>query len=316
MPTLLDIAKLNGTDAVVGLIEENIRYSPEAEIFPFRTIRGTSYKTSIRTGLPTTGFRSANQGQAPSKSTFDQRIIEAYIFGGQIEADKAVADAYESGAAAWQAIEASGVMKSALRDIGSQVWYGTVHGAKGFPGLKQATPFGETTLAGDALTIDAEGNTGTTQSSVYAVKFGLQDVTMIGGNNSAFDLSPFRIQTVSDSDSNRFEAYVAGLTAWLGLQVGNENSVRRIANLTVAKPLTDVLLAKLMETFPVGHMPDAIFMSRRSRSQLQQSRTVVLNGNGKQRPDQEALAPVPTSYDGIPIIATDSILNTDARETS
>lgn len=313
--TLLDIAKLNGSDAVVGLIEENIRYSPEAEIFPFRTIRGTSYKTSIRTGLPTTGFRSANEGQTPSASTFDQRIIEAFIFSGQIEADKAVADAYESGAAAWQAIEASGVMKSSMRDIGSQIWYGTVHGAKGFPGLKQATPFGTSTLAGDALVIDAEGNTGTTQSSVYAVKFGLQDVTMIGGNNTAFDLSPFRVQTVSDSAGKRFDAYVAGLTAWLGLQVGNENSVRRIANLTVAKPLTDALLGKMLATFPVGHMPDAIFMNRRSRSQLQASRTVTLNGQGKVRPDQEAQAPLPTSYDGVPIITTDSILNTEARET-
>src|SRR5690606_17476670 len=105
--TLLDIAKLNGNDTVVGLIEENIKAAPEAQLFPFRTIRGTSYKTGIRVGLPTTGFRAANEGQTPSKSSFVQQLVEAYIFGGIVEVDKAVADAHEDGAAALQAIEAS-----------------------------------------------------------------------------------------------------------------------------------------------------------------------------------------------------------------
>ena len=49
--TLLDIAKLNGNDAVVGLIEENQTYAPELSVFPARTIKGTQYQTGIRTGL-------------------------------------------------------------------------------------------------------------------------------------------------------------------------------------------------------------------------------------------------------------------------
>lgn len=315
--SMLDVAKLNGTDSVVGLIEENIKYSPEVGLFPFRTIKGTSYKTGIRTGLPTTAFRNANEGQTPSKSSFRQALIEAFIFGGQIEVDKAVADAHEDGAARMQAIEASGVMQSALRNLGSQIWYGQTVDSKGFPGIKAATVFGTSTLAGDALTIDAAGTTATTASSVYAVKFGPQDCQLIGGNNKAWELDEFTVQQITAANNGKLTAYVAGLTGWIGLQVGNENCVRRIANLTAdsGKGLTDTLLATLFATFPVGHVPDALFMSRRSRRQLQISRTVVLQGNAKVRPDQPTIAPIPTEYEGVPIIATDSILNTDALES-
>ena len=314
--TLLDIQKLNGNDAAVGLIEESIKYTPEIGLMPMRTIRGTTYKTGIRTGLPTTGFRNANEGFTPSKSTFVDRIIQAYIFGGSIEADKAVADAYEDGAEAWQAVEALGVAQSAMRSLGKQVFYGVTEDSKGFPGLKAATPFGESTVNGDPLTINATGTTATTASSVYAVRLGIQDVQLIGGRSQAFELGDFRVQNIVKSDKT-MEAYVANLTAWIGMQIGNENSVRRICNLTAqsGKGLTDTLLSELVDSFPVGYTPDAIFMSRRSRTQLQTSRTVTLFGQGTNRPNQSNIAPIPTEYDGIPIIATDSIGNTDAIES-
>jgi hypothetical protein len=315
--TMLDVAKLNGNDPTVGLIEENLKFSPEVALMPFRTIRGTSYRTGIRTALPTTAFRSANEGQTPSKSSFKQQLIEAFIFGGQIEVDKAVADAHEDGAAALQALEASGVMQSAMRNLGSQVWYGVTQDAKGFPGLKAATPFGTSTSAGDALTINAGGTTATTASSVYAVKFGAQDISLIGGNNKAWQLDPFSVQQIVAANNGKLMAYVAGLMGWIGMQIGHENCVRRIANVTAdsSKGLTDSLLAQLLATFPVGYVPDAIFMSRRSRTQLQISRTVVLQGNSKVRPDQPNVAPIPTEDESIPIHASDSILNTDAIET-
>ena len=311
--TMLDVAKLSGNDPVIGLIEENLRFSPEVTVFPFRTIRGTSYRTGLRTGLPTVGFRAANEGQTPSKSTFRQALVEAYAFGGQIEIDKAVADASEDGPAALQAIEASGVMQAGMRAIGSQIWYGVTQDSKGFPGLKAGTPVGVSTLAGDALTVNATGTTAGTASSVYAVKFGPQDLQLIGGNNMAWNLDPFTVQQIVASNAGKLTAYVAGLTSWIGLQGVNENCVRRIYNLTAdsGKGLTDALLAQLLATFPVGYMPDAIFMSRRSRSQLQTSRTVTLFGQGSTRPDQPLIAPLPTSYDGVPLYVTDSILNTD-----
>lgn len=314
--TMLDVAKLNGTSDVVGLIEENLKYTPELQYFPFDTIKGTSYKTGIRTGLPTTGFRAANEGQTPSKSTFRQALVECFIFGGQIELDKAVADADEKGPEHLQSIEASGVMKSAMRNIGSQIWYGISQDAKGFPGIKAFLPKATNTSAGDALVIDATGAAANTASSVYAVRFGEQDLVLKGGNNKAWQLDPFSVQQIVAANAGKLTAYVAGLNSWIGLQCVHENVARRICNLTaeVGKTLTDALLAQLLATFPVGMTPDAIFMSRRSRTQLQTARTVVLQGQGRNRPDQPVVAPIPTEYDGVPIYASDSILNTDAVE--
>ena len=55
-------------------------------------------------------------------------------------------------------------------------------------------------------------------------------------------------------------------------------------------------------------------MSRRSRRQLQQSRTVTLFGQAGARlkGDIGTIAPVPTEYDGIPIMVTDAISDAEA----
>jgi hypothetical protein len=315
--TMLDIAKLNGNDPALDLIEENLKHAPELMVFPFRTIKGTSYKAGIRTGLPTTGFRLANEGQTPGKSTFKQELTEAFLFGGPLEVDKKVAEADERGVAHVQAVEGSGVVKSALQNLGRQIWYGITNDAKGFPGLKAFLAFGSTTSAGDALVINATGTTASTASSVYAVVFGEEHVTLIGGNSKAWELGEWMEQQIVGANGGKLMAFVNELGGWIGLQAVHENVARRICNLTAdsGKGLTDLLLADLLATFPVGYRPDAIFMSRRSCTQLQKSRTVVLQGQGALRPDQPTLAPRPTSYEGIPIIETDSIANTDAIET-
>jgi len=302
--TLLDVAKLNGADKEVGLIEEVLTSAPEAQIFPFRTITGTSYPTVTRTSQPNVGFRLANAGITAGKSEFLRKIVQAYIIGGRVEADKAVAMAYEEGMEAYEMIEALGTMKQTLIEIGSQIWYGTTADDKGFPGIKAALPY--TAGVADGSVINAAGTTASTASSVYAVKFGPQDVQLVGGNGQVPLLGDFRDETIEDGDGNPLPGRVADLVGWIGLQIGSINSVRRIANLTAdsGKGLTSDLLDDMLNSFPIGHRPDAIFMSRRSRLQLKKDLATP------ERPT----VPLPTEYDGIPIYATDSILNTDAIE--
>lgn len=316
--TLLDIAKLNGNDKVVGLIEENLTAAPEVSVFPMRTISGTNYYTVKRTGFPSVGFRAANAGVTPSKSTFTKQLVECYILSGAIEVDRAVAMAHEDGQEAFEMIESSGVMKQALIELGSQIWYGVSTDSAGFPGIKAATPFGGT------IVLNSGGSDADVQSSVYAVKFGTQNVQLIAGRNTSFELTDFRDQQITDpNDSNkRLAGRVADLTAWVGLQIGNANCVGRIANVgqdsETNDTLTDAKIVQLLQKFPVGYMPDALFMSRRSASQLQRSRTVTINsgpGSAKAGGNLEIVAPLPTSAMGINIIVTDSILNTDAVES-
>lgn len=312
--TLLDIAKLNGADKEVGLIEENLTYAPEAALFPFRTIRGTSFPTVTRNTYPGVGFRNANEGTTATKSTFTRKLVEAYILSGRVEVDKAVAMAHEDGMEAYEMIEASGVYKQSLIEMGSQVWYGTSTDAKGFPGIKAALPF--TAGVADGSVINATGTTSSTASGIYAVKFGDQDVTFVGGNGTIPTLSDFRDETIYDADSAPLPGRVADLLGWVGLQIGNINCVRRIANVTEdsGKGCTDALLAKLLNSFPAGVRPDGIFMSRRSRLQLQISRSAVGQVAASEG-GNPAFSGVPTNFDGVPIVATDSILNTDAIES-
>src|SRR5258708_5520975 len=99
-PTLLDIAIMNGSDMAVGLVEETIRAVPEVLKGAARTIKGTQYKTLVRTNLPTVGFRAANEGSPTSKSIYENRLFETFILNPNWTCDKAVADSHEDGAAA------------------------------------------------------------------------------------------------------------------------------------------------------------------------------------------------------------------------
>ena len=310
--TLLDVAKLNGNEKTVGLIEENLTFAPELSVFPVVQKAGTSYYTVRRTGLPSVGFRGANGGVTPSKSTFVKQLHECYILAGAVNCDLAVATAYDGGMAELEMVEASGVAKSTLIHLGAQIWYGSSNDGKGFPGIKSLV------AKGDATGYDATGSTASTASSIYGVKFGAQGAQIVVGNGTTLDLSEFSNQQLADSDGKVYAGRVANLTAWVGLQVASVTAVGRIANVTAdsGKGCTDSLLSAWLEKFAVGNLPDTIFMSRRSAGQLQRSRSVTIMNTaaGKVTGAVENVAPWPTSAFGIPIIVTDSIGNTDAIE--
>lgn len=297
--TLLDIAKANGTDAAVGLIEEVVTYAPEVALGSARTIRGMNYRTLVRTALPGVAFRNANEGAALTKSTWENRLIECFTLNPRWECDKAVADRYEDGAPAFIALEASAIMKSSMITLGSQFYYGVSNDAKGFPGLVAA--YDSTNME-----IDAGGTTATTGSSVWAVTFGPQAVQWVYGSGGMLAMSDLSEQRVLDASNNPYTAYCQELLAYPGLQVGNKYAIGRIRDLTAdsGKGLTDALVAQLLEKFPVGFKPDYLFMNRRSLRQLQSSRTAT-NPTG-------APAPFPSESFGIPIVVTDSITSTEA----
>ncbi len=325
--TLLDIAKLNGSDKVVGLIEQNLTYAPEFSVVPARTIRGTSYKTVTRTTYPGVGFRNANGGVTYTKSAFLNRTHECYIFSGNVRVDVAVANADEDGPETYKAREASGVMKQSMIDLGSQFYYGTAADTAGFPGLYTFWSAFNTELGTTAkIEVDATGSSATTGSSVYGVKFGNDGLQFILGNDSGITLGDWFQQMVNDGTTGQdYLAWVASMNAWIGLQAANPYCIGRIRDLTAdaGKGLTDSLVEDLLAKYPVGYKPDALFMSRRSRRQLQQSRSVTLSSGvpqittsqaAKMSSGKEVVAPIPTEAGGIPIIVTDSITDTETLD--
>lgn len=301
--TSLDIITLNNTDREVGLIEEVLTAVPELSLFPARTIKGINYRTMIRKTLPTIGFRGLNEGAPLTKSEFVNRLVECFPLEAPWTADCMAADSYEDGAAAFLGMEAFGMTLAAFIRMAKSIYYGNAttttvgQDVKGYPGLIDSVD--------SSLVIDAGGSTADTGSSVWAVRFGNADATLVYGNDGQVRVTDPVVLPVTDDSGNTFDAYRQVLKARPGLQVGSINSVGRIKKLTEdsGKGLNDALLIRLFNKFPIGFKPQAYLMSRRSLGQLQASRTAT-NSTG-------APAPMPTDCNGVPIVATDAILDTE-----
>lgn len=317
---LIEVIKINGSDKGVGLIEEASKATPEFNRIPSRTIKGVNYKTLVRTTLPNTtaGFRAINAGVAPTRSQFENRLVEAFPLEAVWHIDALEADSAEDGREALMELEATGQLEGQLQAIGRQIYYGTGAGGNslGFPGLIQAH---------DAtnMVVDAAGTTDNVASSAWLVCFGPRDVQWVWGMNGNIRITPtgadlwnkpVRIPDPADATKS-FAAYQQALLARVGLAVHSAMSVVRIKKLTTdtGKGLTDALIADGLAKFPVGKRPDAIFCSRRSASQLQKSRsvTIMTGPDRKVATNIEAIADTPTEAFGIPIVVTDSISNTE-----
>jgi hypothetical protein len=311
LPTLIDIAQSTGSDGIAGLIEEVVKFVPEINAGAARTIKGIQFKTTVRTALPQTGFRAANQGGQAGKSVFEQRLYDCYITDTPWLADKAVADAHEDGSAAYIAAEAKAIMLSQMIMLGKQFYYGLdpantgLCDALGFPGLN---------IQYDAanMTIDAGGSTPNGATSVYFITWGDDGCQWLYGNGT----NPLQLTDVKQivlPDPNNANAlityYHQQLLAWVGMKLGSKKRVVRIKNITqqAGHTLTDALLTKAYALFPVGYTPDVCLMSRQSQSQLVQSRQAVN--------PTAFVGDVPTvitDFNGVPIMRTDSIQNTEA----
>lgn len=293
--TLLDIAKRNGNDAVVGMIEETMTATPEIAVIPARTITGRRYKTKVVTELPVVSFRNANEGISATKGKVENRLVETFIMSPRWEADLAVLEEHEDGPEA--AIAEEGVMhvSAAMITLAKQIWYGAANDAKGYPGVVNSIL--------STHEVDAGGPD--TKSSVFALKLGPQACQMVWGLNGALRLSDPRRETLRDADDKPFEGISQTFEgAYPGFAVHNVKAIGRIKNLSDdSNTLTDALMSNLLEKFPEAYRPDVFFMTRRSVSQLRKSRTATTD-SGKE-------AQIPTDFDGIPIRVSEAILNNE-----
>jgi len=300
VPTLLDIAKL---DAGIGypLIEEAVKLAPELMVVPADTILGTTMELTVRSGLPSVRFRNANEGVPRSKSTYETRTFQTHILDHQVAVDEQIVHgARDKG----RLLEnhASGAMEAAMQYIGSQFYYGTGNDTKGFPGLLAQCK------SDAAHTVDAAG--ATSKTSVWFLRLGRECVEFLFGNGQTIRLNDtWDLETVYDDNGNPYKAYTNWMKGRIGMRLANKNCAVRIKNLEEAgtnkKTLNDSLLYSAYEKFTeFGFEPTHIFMNGRSREQLRNSRTATTS-NGTP-------APLPTEWEGIPIIRTASIANDEA----
>ncbi len=297
MLTLLDIAKKNGTDALVGLIEETVLATPELQLGAARPVKGADYRVLVRTNVPKGGFRGANAGTMRVKSEYVNKLFSLAIFNPQWGMDKMVAAMDEDGPAVALAREAEGVMLGSMIHLATQFYYGTGNDPLGFPGLIAQ-------YDAENMTLSAGGTGG---RSVWAIKFGPQYVQWLWGDGgTGLALGEVREQSINDGNGNPYTALLQEISTRAGLQVGSRHSAARLANLdgTEGHTLNDGLLFKLLTKFPAGIRPDMFLMDKFSLEELRLSRTAT-NITG-------APAPTPTEVGGIPIQLTEALKDDEA----
>ena len=339
--TLLDVSKRKGNDQAVGLLEDTLTYAPELSAIMGRPIVGTQYKTAHR-ALPTVTFRQPNNGSDTVKGTYRQELKECALLDAQIQADKAVVDSEGAGNGPEGSIgdllvdEAQGIIMGAYITVGSQVYYGTSADVNGFVGINTLTANLNAAKNVNPAVVGAGGTTASVQSSAYLIWENIKGSHFIfGGKNGEQGLSmlpEWRIQQVLGANGKPLTAYVNNLQGWIGFSVNHPNSVARIANInkaTDSKPLTDDLVSQLLALIPLQMRAEILanlntggpnkwgpglklLMNPITAYGLQVSRTKVTGVDGQVIDGAAPQPTLPTSSNGIPIVLTDSITNTES----
>jgi hypothetical protein len=295
-----DVLALNSAEAIVGLIRQGTKKFPEFALFPATPVRLTSYKTLIRTALPDVAFRAINAGRDVQSPTLAARSVDCCFLDASWNIDKAAVEACEWGPARAMEIAAQSAIDAMMKAIGDQIYYGTDADASGFAGVGA--------LLDDDMVVNAGGDSSSACSSLYAFRTGIDGACLAWGNGGKIAGGEIQFCQIFDGDGKSFWGYAQDVSGYAGFQLTDYNSVGRICNLDSDHGLTDDLISALLAKFPVGEMPDLMFCSRAQLMALQQSRTATTPTG--------APAPIPTDSFGVPLHASDSVLNTEAVMTN
>jgi len=308
--TLLDITKRNNADAAVGLIEEVNTVAPELMELKGRPINGITYTAKKRSALPTKpAFRNANEGSDVVSSTYETSLSQCYFLDAQLQIDEAVVTAGQGEGNSLSSIladESTGVLAQKLISVGDQFYRGTTADAKGFPGMLSMY---------DSTNCEVTAGGTTDTSSAYLVWNDVQGVHWIFGNNSGLTLNQWTRQQVVDSNSKKFMAYVNNVSGYVGLGFGHTRSIVRIKKIknNSGNYLTDALVAEALTKMPIfmRRSPNLrLLMNSTAQLTLQKSRSTVVGS----KTDSAILqfASTATESNGVPIILTDSLPQTEA----
>jgi hypothetical protein len=355
MPTLLEIAQARQIPLTAGIMRAAATEAPALAAFDTRTVNGTHFQALALTGIPTaSGFKDYGEGATHGGATLAVREFAARLAVAKVKVEQLTAARWdqEHGPAGttYFDLQVMARMASEMRHLERTIFYGTVQDAKGFPGLKQVTPFSSANVL--ELTenpededfvrtvIDAGGTTADTASSVYSVIHGELDCQLVvcnDGGGELFYMTEPRLQDFApDSDlpdatleymvsqiSGHFGVAVSGMNQTPNDVIPTQYSVRRLANVTLQtnNKLTGNMMDLLSDSHGDGRQPSAYYMSKRSGRQLAidggaTEVFVSLGGGGDARNTTTRKQPkAPLQWDNTPIIYTSAIRNNDAIET-
>lgn len=299
--TLADLQKINDMNVADVDISDILDYAPLfRSLAAGESSNGTQHKYLKETTAPTVGFRAINDGRDHSKSGDTLVTIDLKILDASFHVDKQGAESDGRGVDYIMQREARRHLKAAFKQAELQMINGTDNDADGFTGLVDASTINH---SDDAMVHDAGGTTDLTSVYFFITNNDETDVQLITNGN--IEMGEYFEQFAAGA-TGHYPALWMEIAGWLGLQIGSAVSVGRIANIDAgSNTVDDDLLSHGLELFPEDRQPNLIVMNKRSLGQLQRSRTAT-NATG-------APAPRPTEYEGIPIISTASVLNTETQ---
>ncbi len=300
MPTILDLNLIEG-GINHDLISEVAGVYPELGTIDADPIDGTSLELTVRTDLPNVSFSLPGQGVGTSGSKYVTRTFQTANLAQLMSIARTVLENKSAAVQArYMSAEQQGFIEAATRLACRQFYYGTSNDPKGFIGL--IAQMGNT----PNHIIDVAGSLGA-RSSVFFVADGPNKLQWILGNNRSMAFEDWKTETIPDpTDAAKM---LQALIAWMyfnpGLRLANKNAVVRIKGITeeAGKKIThDILQAAANHAREdLGIVPTKILMSFRTREQYRQSFKTPEHPN----------PPTPKDFDGIPIIASNSISNNE-----
>ncbi|MFO0383230.1 MAG: major capsid protein [Pirellula sp.] len=304
--TLADVVRINDVSVRDMGATDIFNDAPLlSALFATTASNGTIHSYLRESTAPIVGFRAPNVGIDVTASTDVRVDLNLSYLDARYTMDKQLADTGKGRDYHLERGSKRNLRQAFFIAENQIINGGTVNGAA-FNGFQQAL-----NALANPMVVNAAG--AAARSSVYAIRCTPDEanVAVIMGNDGDIKIEPYFEHTVVDGSNRTFIAYSVPISGWIGLQVGATRSIARLANIpaTGTGSVTDALLQSLFDLFPASAPPTHFVMNRRSRGQLQSSRSTVNIGGNSRLLTRHAETPV--DFNGIPIVCVESIGNAE-----
>lgn len=325
--TLLDWAKRVDPNGRISTVVEMLGQTNEV-LSDMQWVEGnlpTGHRTTVRTALPTVGFRQLNAGVTPSKSTTAQIDENCGIMEAMCEVDVDLAK-LNGDVNAFRLSEARAFMEAMNQKMAYTTFYGNAGtDPEQFYGL--APRYNDTNGNTGENIIDA-GGTGSDNASIWLVVWGGDTISGIFPKGSQAglvheDMGEQLIQTATGIGTGRMKAYVDRWQWKCGIAVRDWRYAVRVANIDISAVVADgagssvkliEYMTKAIHRIPsLGMGRPAFYMNRTCREMLD---IHAANKSNVQLSVGMEEGKLKTTFRGIPLRTVDALTEAEVRVTS
>lgn len=284
----------------------------------------TGNQTTRRSGLPSVGFRSINNGIEQSKSTTTQVVDTCCLIEGNSEIDKQVLK-IEKDPKEFRWSEDMAFVEKFNQVFSSAFVYGDVtQDPEKFNGLAARYGAASATKGSFGYQIVKAGGSGTDNTSAWLVAWGDKSIHCIypSGSKAGLEIQDMGLQRVTDTSTYPYYAWCTNFVWTPGLSVKDPRYVARVANIDVSDLVTynsgsdtspkllDLMIRAKNKIQDFASVKPAWYVNETVYTWLE---VMLYNKSNIHLTMKEAVGGLPTLYfAGIPVRKVDAILSNEA----